>query len=113
MVITTIRPMSRMKESVMQESRNFSQVCASALLDAYCRNDGPQMSEIAADVRMMGKVCTTNTAESERLELLSGIAVELHRSSSAGETNDLDAYVRLLLHLAHPEWIESCFGHND
>jgi hypothetical protein len=37
----------------------------------------------------------------------------LHRSSSAGTTNDLDAYVRLLLHLAHPEWIESCFEHRD
>jgi hypothetical protein len=108
-----IRPMSSLKAIAMHESSDLSRVCASALLDAYCRNDAPKMSEIAAEVGRIGAFYTSNFAESERLELLGGIALELQRSSSLGKTQHLDPYVKLLLHLAHPEWVESCFAHPD
>ncbi len=105
--------MSKEKEFVMQESSGLSQVCASALLDAYCTNDALQMSAIADEARLIGTFYTTSSIESERLELLGGIALELHRSFSCGKTQDLDAYVKLLLHLAHPEWSEGGFGNPD
>ena len=108
-----IRPMSTLKELVMHESSDFSRVCASALLDAYCSNDAPRMSEIAAEVGTIGASYTSNFAESERLELLGGIAVELHRSSSLGKSQHVDPYIKLLMNLAHPEWLETCFAHSD
>jgi hypothetical protein len=110
---TIIRPMSSLKAIVMHESSDRSRVCASALLDAYCRNDARQIAEIAAEVLTIGALDSSDFAESERLELLRGIAVEVHRASSLSRTRHLDPYVKLLLHLAHPEWIESCFAHPD
>ena len=50
-------------------------------------------------------------AESERLDLLAGIARELHRSSSLGKSGDVDPYVRLLVHLSNPDWNESGLAH--
>jgi hypothetical protein len=108
-----IRPMSRMRKFSMHESFNPSQVCASALLDAYSRNDAPQMSEIAADARIMGMFYATSSSESERLELLGGIALEMHRSASLGKAQDLDPYVKLLLNLAYPDWAGSSFAHGN
>ena len=105
--------MSTLNELPMHESSNFSRVCASALLDAYCSNDAPRMSEIADEVRTMGTLYASNFAESERLELLGGIAVELHRSFSLGKPQDVDPYIKLLMNLAHPEWLETCFAHSD
>jgi hypothetical protein len=104
--------MSSLKAIVMHESSDLSRVCASALLDAYCRNDVPKLSEIAAEVGTIGAFYTSNFAESERLELLGGIAIEMHRSASLGKAQHMDPYVKLLLHLAHPEWAESCFAHH-
>ena len=95
----------------MQESLNLSQVCASALLDAYCRNDEPRMSRIAAEVNTMRAYYAANPAESERLELLGGIAQELYRSSSLARTDDVNPYVRLLLHLAHPDGVGNNLSH--
>jgi hypothetical protein len=105
--------MSKGNELTMPESLTYSQACASALLDAYCRNDESQMSKIAAEARMMGTCHAIEPLESERLELLGGIAIELHGASSHGDTGHLDPFVRLLLHLAHPEWLETCFAHHD
>jgi hypothetical protein len=105
--------MSSLKEIAMPESSDLSRVCASALLDAYFRNDAPQISEIAAEMGTIGAFNKSNFAESERLDLLGGIALELHRSSSLGKTQHLDPYIKLLLHLAHPDRIESCFAHCD
>ena len=92
----------------MQESFNLSQTCAAAFLDAYCRNDEPQMNRIATEVHTMRAFYAANPAESERLELLGGIAVELHRSTTLANADNVDPYVRLLLHLANPDW----FGNN-
>jgi hypothetical protein len=109
-----IRPMSNLKAITMQESSDLSRACANALLDAYCRSDVPKMSEIAAEVDRMGAFCTANFAETERLELVGGIALELHRSASLGKAqHHVDPYIKLLLHLAHPEWTDSCFAHHD
>jgi hypothetical protein len=105
--------MSMGEELSMPESFNLSQACASALLDAYCRNDAPQMNEIAADAHIMGRFYATNAAESERLELLCGIAFELHRSASLGKHQDPDPYVKLLLHLAYPDWSGSGLAHRN
>ena len=95
----------------LTESFNLSRVCATALLDAYCKNDTPQMSEIAVEAQLMSTFYSTNPAESERLEVLGGIAVELLRSASPERTENLDPYVRLLLHLARPDLIDTVFEH--
>jgi hypothetical protein len=105
--------MSNLKAVMMQESSDLSRACANALLDAYCRNDVPKLSEIAAEVDRIGAFCTSNFAESERLELVGGIALELERSATLGKAQHVDPYIKLLLHLAHPEWAESCFAHHD
>jgi hypothetical protein len=98
----------------MQEAFQLSRVCATALLDAYCKNDAPQMSEIAVEAQLMSTFYATNAAESERLEVLGGIAVELLRSSTPEHAdNNLDPYVRLLLHLARPDLIETVFDHHN
>ena len=95
-----------MNELTMHKSFNPSQAWASALLDALYRNDAPQVREIAAGACSMGTVCVANPAESERLDLLGGIALELHRSLSGETTRNLEPYVRLLEHLAQPDRIE-------
>jgi hypothetical protein len=105
--------MSTLKELVMHESSDFSRVCASALLDAYYSNDAPRMSEIAEEVSTMGTFYASNFAESERLELVGGIAAELHGSSSLSKPHHVDPYIKLLMNLAHPEWLETCFAHGD
>lgn len=97
----------------MTESFNLSRVCATALLDAYCKNDAPQMSEIAVEAQLMSTFYATNPAESERLEVLGGIALELLRSSSLAYGENLDPYVRLLLHLARPDLIETVFERHN
>jgi hypothetical protein len=105
--------MSSLKAIVMHESSDLSRVFSSALLDAYCRNDAPKMSEIAAEVNTISAFYASNFAESERLELLGGVALALHRSSSPGKNRHTDTYIKLLLRLAHPELAESCFAHHD
>jgi len=112
-IFPTARPMSSLKAIEMHESSELSRFCAAALLEAYCRNDTRQIGEIAAEVRTIGASYSSNFAESERLELLGGIALEMHRASSLSRAQHLNPYVRLLLHLAHPEWVESCFAHPD
>jgi hypothetical protein len=96
----------------MQETLNLSPLCA-ALLDAWGRNNTSQMGEIAAELRMMSTLCAGNAGDSERLELLEGIALELQRSAALEKTADADPYVRLLLHLAHPNGIENSFAHGS
>lgn len=98
---------------MMPQATDLSRVCASALLDAYCRDDAPQMNEIASEVRTIGTFYASDYAEAERLELLGGIAFEMHRSFSLGTTQRLDPYIKLLLHLVNPEWVEGCLAHRD
>jgi hypothetical protein len=122
--------MSRLKELMMLEPPDLSALCASALLDAYCEPDARcepeaccdsaappagrnRMNEIAAGFHTMSAFYPASAAESERLELLDAIARELHRSRSCGQTRNLDPYVRLLRHLAHPDRIETCFPNRD
>jgi hypothetical protein len=97
----------------MQESRTISRQCASALLDAWCRSDAVQMGELAAHADCMKSFYVTDPAEWERLELLGGIAVELHRACSLEKTDNLDPYIRLLLGLADPEPLEIRFTHSN
>jgi hypothetical protein len=96
-----------------QESLNLSRNCATALLDAYCRDNGPQMSEIAVEAQLMSAFYSADAAGSERLEVLGGIAVELHRASTGGHAEHVDPYLRLLLHLARPELMESVFDQHN
>lgn len=87
----------------MRESLNVDKQCASALLDAWHRDDSALMSEFAALADPGMKEChVTDPAESERLELLGAIAVELHRACSLSKKKEADPYVRLLVHLANP-----------
>ena len=109
----------------MLDSPDLSALCASAILDAYCgrdvcgeldaegENHSLRMNEIASEIRTMSAFYSTNAAESERLELLDAIARELDRSWSRGQTQNLDPYVKLLVHLAHPEGVEGSFAHRD
>ena len=97
----------------MRQSLSTVQVRASALLDAYRRNDEPAVNEIGAEVRMMCIRYGDNSAESERLELLGVIALELYRSDSRRNKRDLDMYVGLLVHLAHPDCIGSLLAHTN
>lgn len=91
----------------------ISRTCARALLEAYGRNDTHRMKEIAAEVSTLGTYYASNFAESERLELLGGIAHEIYRSSAVGKTQELVPYLRLLMHLSTPDWSECGFRHRD
>ncbi len=97
----------------MNNSPFISRICARDLLDAYGRNDTDRMKEIASEVSALGAYYASNFAESERLELLGGIAHEIFRSSSVGKTEDVTPYLRLLSHLSSPNWGESGFAHSD
>jgi hypothetical protein len=97
----------------MQDSITISRQCASALLDAWCRSDAVQMGALAAHAECMKSFYVTDPAESERLELLGGIAIELHRACSLAKTDNLDPYIRLLLGLADPEPVEWRFAHSN
>jgi hypothetical protein len=97
----------------MQDSLTVSRQCASALLDAWCRSDAAQMGELAAHADCMKSFYVTDPAESERLELLGSIAVELHRACSQEKQDNLDPYIRLLLGLADPETVEGRFMHSN
>lgn len=97
----------------MQNSPFISRICARALLDAYGRNDTHRMKEIASEVGTLGAYYASSFAESERLELLGGIAQEIYRSSSVGKTDELAPYLKLLLHLSNVDWDENGFRHRD
>ncbi len=87
----------------MKDSVNVDEQCAKALLDAWRSNDSALMGELAALARLgMKEFYVTDPAESERLELLGAIAIELHRASSIERKHEADPYVRLLLHLVNP-----------
>ena len=85
----------------MQKHLGLSQHRASALLSAYCHDDALQMSAIRTEARRMCEFYAGDPAESERLELLSEIALEL-QSSKTGSSEELDPYIGLLIHLAYP-----------
>lgn len=88
----------------MQNSNNVDTRCASALLDAWCRNDSAQMRELAAAATTgMERFYASNPAESERMELIGAIATELHRTSAQEKRQDADPYVRLLLRLVNAD----------
>ena len=88
----------------MQDFVNVDKQCASALLDAWRRNDSALMSEFAALANLgINEFHGTDTGDAERLELLGAIAVELHRASSLSRKQEADPYVRLLVHLARPD----------
>jgi len=91
------------------ENFSLSRGCAAALLDAYSRNDEPQISEIATEAQLMSAFGGTDAAESERMEVLASIASALLGASTCDQSEHLDTYVRLLLHLARPDLIESVF----
>ena len=97
----------------MQESSILSRVCAVALLDAYCRDDAPQMGEIAVEAQLMSAYYAFDARESECLEVLGGIAGELLRAFPTTGAENLDTYIRLLMHLARPDLIESVFGNHN
>jgi len=71
------------------------------------------MGEIAVEAQLMSTFYAANPAESERLEVLGGIALELLRSSTLAHAENLDPYVRLLLHLARPDLIETVFEQHN
>jgi hypothetical protein len=97
----------RKKERVpMLESAHIDQQCASALLEAWCRDDFAQIGELAAQSRYwVNEFFATDPGESERLELVGAIANALHRAALAAQKEGVDPYVRLLLHLANPDAI--------
>lgn len=97
----------------MYNSPFISRICARALLDAYSRNDTHRMKEIASEVNTLGAYYASDFAESERLELLGGIAHEIYRSSSVGKIQELAPYLKLLLHLSNSDWGESGLTHRD
>ncbi len=96
--------MQSKNDIAMQDSVNVDRQCASALLDAWCRNDAVRMSELADRANIgMKTLFATNPAESERLELLSAIAVELHKACALSKRAAADPYVRLLIRMALPD----------
>lgn len=97
----------------MRQSPDLSRICACALLDAWGRNDTGRMKEIASEVSTMSPFYAADYAESERLELLAGVAREMWRSSLRDGTHDLDPYLRLLSHLSNPAWNESGCSHRN
>jgi len=97
----------------MHNSPFISRICARALLDAYGTNDTHRMKEIASEVSTLSTYYASNFAESERLELLGGIADEIYRSSMIGKTRELDPYIKLLLHLSDSDWSGSGLTHRD
>ena len=98
--------------SEMQQSPGPSQVRAAALLDAYIRNDDAKVRAIGAEAHLKCTFSADDPAESERLELISGIAFELQRSAGRGDKTG-HPYINLLLHLVHTNWIESGFVFNN
>lgn len=87
----------------MRDSVNVDKTCASALLDAWARNDSDLMGELAALAHQkVNERYVNDPAESERLELLGAIAVELHRACSLEKRQEAAPYVRLLFNLVSP-----------
>jgi hypothetical protein len=97
----------------MPDSLHKSRGCATALLDAYCKDDAPQMSRIAVEAQAMSTRHSSDARESECLEVLGGIAAELLRANPGSDAADIDPYVSLLLHLAHPDLIDSVFEYHN
>lgn len=97
----------------MHNSPFVSRTCARAFLDAYGSNDTGRMQEIASTVSTLSAYYASNFAESERLELLGGVADEIYRSSSAGRTEEIAPYLRLLWHLSNFDRDESGPAHRD
>jgi hypothetical protein len=97
------------KGIVMRDLVNVSRHCANALLDAYYRSDSALMRQLADQANLMRGFYVTDPAESERLELLGAIAVEMHRSCSLAGNDGLDPYVRLLINLANPDGVAAHF----
>ena len=88
----------------MHDSPNVDRKCASALLDAWRRSDSALMTEVAAMANVgMKEFYLSNPAESERMELLGAIALELSRACSRTDRQKADPYVRLLVRLVNPE----------
>ena len=90
----------------MQNSQPISKQCASALLEAWCRKDVKLIAELAVNLTSSGYYAT-DTAESERLEMLAGIATELERCPAPRSGDGLDPCVRLLFHLAEPDGLRT------
>lgn len=83
---------------------NIEKRCASALLDAWRRDDSALMSELADFASLETReLHVSDPGRSERLELLSAIAVTLRRASLSARKEEADPYVRLLVHLAKPD----------
>jgi hypothetical protein len=97
----------------MEEFSNLSRNCATALLDAYSRSDEPRISQIAVEAQVISSFKGTDAAESERMEVLASIASALVRAPNGGHEENVDTYVRLLLHLARPDLIESVFENRN
>lgn len=98
----------------MQDFVNVDKQCASALLEAWRRNDSALMSEFAALANLgINEFHATDSADAERLELLGAIAVELQRASSLSRKEEADPYVRLLIHLARPEKTGRCLARTN
>jgi hypothetical protein len=77
-----------------------STLSAAAILSAWRENNLEQLDRNLADASVLHAEPTTSPYESERLDLLGGIAVEMRRMMASGQIPEAAVYIPLLDHLA-------------
>ena len=86
----------------MPKSPDLSTRCAAAILKAWRQDDLDLLDRKLARAAVVEELLSDDSGESERRELLTGIAREVRRILACGGQQEALVYMPLLENLAHP-----------